>query len=460
MIRVLFVPTLSAGVSYWRMMNFREAIKRNNYAESQILWWNKRLTESHPWQFDIADPIYQARIATELEAYVREADVIVFGSVQTLPALSTIYSIRDAFPDKVIVCETDDDVTDAPAYNPASTSYRPGSEVLALTLQQMRDSDAVIVSTPYLKEVYSEFSDTIHVAQNSIDSQYWAKAQKKNNGGISIGWIGGASHDEDLRLLLPVMDIVDKECPEAKWKIVHGVPQFMRGRKNVEAVDVWSRIDRYPKFLSSMGFTIGVAPLVDNKFNRAKSNLRWLEYSAVGVPTVASNVGHFAETIKTGHDGFLAEDADQFAGHILRLIKSKELRSTIAKNAKERMATDFNVDRVAFNYVRFLEELVAHGPKKKAPAIGGGVDWDSVIPLPELSAGQELPVEILTTENASSMTSPRLEKIQSEKKSESVPKKTNENGIHEYSLVPGAMLPDVLAESLDGPHDMEFTRNE
>ena len=400
MIRVLFVPTLSAGVSYWRLYNFRESLRRNKYAESQLLWWDRKLTDSHPWQKDIADPIFNARIADELNAYVREADVIVFGSVQTIPALSTIYSIRDAYPDKIIVCETDDDVTDAPVYNPASQSYTPGSEVMGIALQQMKDADALIVSTPYLKEVYSEFCDTIHVAQNSIDTEHWGKATRKNHGGIRIGWAGGASHDEDLRILLPVMDKVGAACPEAKWVFVHGAAPFLRGRPDVECVDAWGRIDRYPKFLAHQGFTIGVAPLVDNKFNRAKSNLRWLEYSALGIPTVASNVGHFAETIKTGHDGFLAEDEDQFAAHIIELIRSKELRAKISKAAKERMATDFNVDRVAFDYARFLEKIVERGPVKKAPAIGGGVDWETVTPLPELGAGEQLPVEILTTEAA------------------------------------------------------------
>lgn len=399
MIRVLFVPTLSAGVSYWRMYNFREAMRRNKYAESQLLWWDKNLNESHPWQQEIADPMYNARIATELFAYVREADVVVFGAVQTQAALETIYTIRDLFPDKVIITECDDDLIDPPAYNPASGSFRPGSEVLDIALSQMRDSDAVIVSTPYLKEVYGEYCDNIHVATNSIDSTHWGQAKRKNHGGIRIMWAGGASHDEDLRILLPVMDKVYKYHPEAKWIMVHGAPGFVLDKPNVEDVRKWTRIDKYPKFLASMGATIGVAPLVDNKFNRGKSNLRWLEYSALGIPTVASNVGHFAETIKTGLDGFLAEESGQFADAVIKLIESKSLRGAVSRRAAERVAADFNVDRVAFDYVRFLESAVERGPQKKAPSLSSGIDWDEVTPLSEILPGQDIPVEVVTTES-------------------------------------------------------------
>jgi len=47
--------------------------------------------------------------------------------------------------------------------------------------------------------------------------------------------------------------------------------------------------------LGGWAFDIGLAPLRDNHFNRGKSNLRWLEYSALKIPTIASDVEPFKE---------------------------------------------------------------------------------------------------------------------------------------------------------------------
>jgi hypothetical protein len=33
-----------------------------------------------------------------------------------------------------------------------------------------------------------------------------------------------------------------------------------------------------------------IAPLVDNPFNRCKSNIKWLEFSALGIPMAGQNI--------------------------------------------------------------------------------------------------------------------------------------------------------------------------
>jgi hypothetical protein len=41
---------------------------------------------------------------------------------------------------------------------------------------------------------------------------------------------------------------------------------------------------------------VGIAPLLDTPFNRCKSNLKLLEYGAVGLPTIASNVTPYKDS--------------------------------------------------------------------------------------------------------------------------------------------------------------------
>ena len=46
----------------------------------------------------------------------------------------------------------------------------------------------------------------------------------------------------------------------------------------------------YPAKLASLDLDLAVAPLEHNRFNEAKSNLRVLEYGALGVPAVCSDI--------------------------------------------------------------------------------------------------------------------------------------------------------------------------
>jgi glycosyltransferase involved in cell wall biosynthesis len=380
-VRVLFIPTCNTGTSYWRQASFREAFTRLG-VEAQILWYSqwdkieeKERNNVHPWQSEIADPVYQARISGELEAYAQMADVIVLQYVSQIPALLTLYAFKDMLPHVPIVCEVDDDLTDAPHYNPGSESYGPGKQPLHLALEQIRNSDAVMTTTDYLKEVYSDYNPHVYVAENSIDSAFW-NVKGKRIPGVRVGWSGGASHQEDLRLLVPVIAefLNDKTLRDIKFVFYHYCPEFLRNFPNVEVVERWSKIDRYPKEMAALDCDVMLAPLVDNKFNRAKSNIRWLEAAALRVPCVASNVGHFAQTIRHGVDGFLANNTGDFVSHIKALALNKKLRKKVGTEAFKRTATDFNVDTVAAKYLSHLDEIIKRGPVAKAPTVRDGLD--------------------------------------------------------------------------------------
>ena len=54
-------------------------------------------------------------------------------------------------------------------------------------------------------------------------------------------------------------------------------------------------VGRYPARLAAMELDIAVAPLVDHPFNRAKSALKVLEYGALALPVVASDLEPYRE---------------------------------------------------------------------------------------------------------------------------------------------------------------------
>ncbi len=73
---------------------------------------------------------------------------------------------------------------------------------------------------------------------------------------------------------------------------VVGVPPHLG-----ESLD-WASLEDFPAQVAS--FDVGVVPLRDSKFNRAKSWLKGLEYAALGVPFVASPTAEYRKLSKLG----------------------------------------------------------------------------------------------------------------------------------------------------------------
>lgn len=378
-LNVLMVMCGNAGTAYWRMYNWWEAAHRTGKSNFHVLGWDKNEIGAAPWQFQIGDPAHQPRLFGMLYNAGVQADVIIFQRLETEWALTTFYAMRDQFPRTPILSEIDDDITDIASYNPASEHIRPGSNPTKYALAQFRNSDALIVSTPYLKEVYSEFCPHIYVVPNSIDVQKWDKAKRRNRSGIRIGWMGGASHAEDLRILESVIPRIVEKNRGVKFVFNSSqLPEFLKGVRGVEVVEKWSPIMKYPAHIASLDFDIGLAPLRDNKFNRAKSNLRWLEFAALGIPCIASNVGHFKETVRHGEDGLLASSPDEFAIHIQSLISDSKRRRAMGRAAHARIVRDFNVDKNVDIYIDAISDVLTR-PPLPAPTLDSGFDDSAAI---------------------------------------------------------------------------------
>lgn len=356
-LKALFVQTTNSGIAFYRMHNFVVSAHRRAIFDAHHLWWQKDLHTLHPWETDIRNPEMMWRITKEMQDWLVMSDVVIFQMLHLESGLELLRAMKDMCPTKPIFAETDDNFLSTPDYNSAGEFYNdPGSEMRRVAIAQFKESDGMIVSTPYLKDLYSEFNSNIHVVPNCIDFEIWDKTHKKNKSGIRIGWMGGANHDEDLRIVAPIIPRIVKQFKEVKFVFVHGLPSFMRGIEGVEYVKSWAKIDKYPQKIAEQDFDIGIAPLVDNAFNRGKSNLRWLEYSALRIPTIASNVGHFAETIKNGVDGYLVDDEKQWEERLIELILDKKKRIEMGKAANARIRKDFNTDIVTKTYHDILRQ--------------------------------------------------------------------------------------------------------
>jgi glycosyltransferase involved in cell wall biosynthesis len=381
---VLWICSEVGGVNWFRAKMPHDAYKAMfKRDDTAIIHYDPELIVRRNWEFDLYGP-KSFEIKSDILLAVGWADVVVWMGLHSPESLNLFKLCGLRYPHVKMLMEIDDYLLSSARSNPgAGELYRYGGDLAKIGLEQMRLSDGLIVSTPSLAELYRPYAKNIHVVENTVDLKLWPK--RKKNRKLTIGWIGAGSHDDDLGLIKNAVPHILAKYPDVQFSIVHGAPEFFKHKPDCEYLKdphhprynkmkkcplckgldrvLWTHdfrtIDKYPKWAASFGLDIGLAPLVDLNFTRGKSNLRWLEYSAMGTPTIASPLNHFVETIKDGETGLIVKSKDEqgWIDAIDSLIVDKDLRERIGKNARNEVKLHWSPKSMAQKYKKAIQEI-------------------------------------------------------------------------------------------------------
>jgi SAM-dependent methyltransferase/glycosyltransferase involved in cell wall biosynthesis len=373
-LRVWMGPTQTTGGVYYRMIGY--AMKMREMADTEIAFENfsfKTNDGCSSWQDKLrmnkdGHPV-SALALHHFESCLKVADPWVFQLTYHDDILALFELLKQVYPKKKFITEVDDWLFDVPPYNIASNPYKPNSEKEQIAWDQLTLSDALIVSTSFLKDSLAELftGKPIYVIPNSIDFDRWDNAKSdgeteaKKEGVVRIGYSGCANHSGDMEIVKPVLLALLDEFPNLEVIIAQDMGAFADiTHPRFRVLKRWSNIIDYPSMMKGWDLDIGIAPLRDNNFNRAKSNLRWLEYSALKIPTVASRVRPFVESITHRSDGLICATKRDWYECLKTLIEGKNARETLGQNAYDSVKERFNMDRVAEQYRATLEDI-KHG---------------------------------------------------------------------------------------------------
>ncbi len=352
--RVLFLPTNVGGVAFWRMYQFFRKMKEKG-VDAFIYNYKENANIVGEWEHRFA---YDENTRSEIYRIMKYSDINIVQYIHLPIILAVQLMFQEKFHKKFLA-EIDDEVIDTPSYNPAfKGGWTPGNPFEKVVIEHLRSSNGIITSTPFLQDYYTRFNKNINTIPNCIDFSKWPVNGKRKSKKIRIGWIGGGNHDEDLRIMLDVIPAIIGKYKNVEFYFVHGVPDYLKNLEGVQYNTGWRDIGKYPEYVASWGFDIGLAPLVVNKFNMAKSNLRWLEYSALKIPTVATRIEPYEKSIKHGETGYLCETAKDWIDNLSLLIESEKSRRDIGNNSFDYIHKHFNLDSVTDKYIKLLKEQI------------------------------------------------------------------------------------------------------
>jgi len=243
-----------------------------------------------------------------------------------------------------IIYEIDDMLFDIPDWNYASVYYNKARPVIE---QIMRSCDGMITSTAKLREIYSPYCKKISVIPNHLPKFIWGdiyestdyKDEKKK---IKILWAGSQNHFSCKSIMgdhAPgggdfgngLFDFIRKTTDKYDWHIMGAIPDEISNLKNKIHFHSWENIFQYPRKLKSIEPDICIAPLQDIEFNRGKSNIKCLEYTAVGAPAVFSDVTPYKFM------SLRASTDEQMVAHIEKLAGDIDYRARIYKKDYQRI---------------------------------------------------------------------------------------------------------------------------
>ncbi len=192
-------------------------------------------------------------------------------------------------------------------------------------IRTLRLADRVLVGSRYLAEQAKPYHSKVDILPLGLDvGRYAVSVDKPTDRCIRLVWIGSKSTLGYLKNLVPVFETLARRYPKLILRII-GDAFFDIPGMIVEKVP-WDSETRYAHLAQC---DVGLAPLPSDRFSMGKCSFKVLEYSAAGLPVVASPVGTNTDHVVEGVTGFFAERADQWVDHLVQLIEDMSLRQRI-----------------------------------------------------------------------------------------------------------------------------------
>ena len=378
--RILFIPsTLSGGVYYYRVFTPM-----------------KNLIEKYPDDFEITINNTWKYTDVEKDEIGKNFDIVCFHQ-----CLFTS-SFQEEVWKMIIYCKKQygtkfvldiDDYWDYYNNHPAREAcvFNMFPEKMMMNFKLF---DYVTTTTEYFKDIISEYfpKDKIYVFENGIskyDEQFSIKKNKSDK--LCIGLTGGSSHTEDIKQLLEFPKyLTDKQLEEIELvfcgydnknaenvvidetgKVVDRQPladkdnwwvqtenkfkQEVKHYKRIETKDIMK--GEFGKIYEDIDVLL--VPLTNNKFNRCKSELKFIEAGFTNTAVISSKVIPYSNFGVNEEDCLFVKEAtpQAWAKAIKKILRDKDLLKKIKDINSLRVKYSRNLEDITEKRYKFFSEI-------------------------------------------------------------------------------------------------------
>ena len=266
---------------------------------------------------------------------------------------------------------TDDDFDALDPETPLGKAYaeperRAAREAFA------READLVWLFTEEMASRFARFTDRIHVGRlpSFVEQHGWNEAEieaaEREPEILTIGYGGRFIHSPDLEVIVaPLTRILETFPRPVRAEFIDCVPPSLEGHPRVQHLPYFNDIQDYYDYVRHAGWALGLAPLKDTLGNRAKTNNKYREYAALGVPSVYSDMPVYASSVRHRETGYLAPHTEEgYYQAMCAMLGDQELSRSIRRNALADAATTYALLPMQQEWLREVTRLASRGDRK------------------------------------------------------------------------------------------------
>lgn len=242
-----------------------------------------------------------------------------------------------------LVIDVDDDVWN---FDPRTDSHRAWTRDMLLRLQN-NIAAADLVTTPsfHLADLLSELNPNVKVLPNYVP-EWLLRHSPRRPPWFKLGYQGARQHFLDLQ------------------EIAGDVDQFLRRHRRT-SVHIWGELDpigwpvgrvhrtrwnaSVPDYYRSLTMTVGLGPLANIPFNYAKSAVRAVEYAALGIPAMLTDVPVYREYVEDGFTGWLIPMGDPWIDRLEWAYQNRDQVDAMGKLSRK-MAENWTTEANAWKW--------------------------------------------------------------------------------------------------------------
>jgi len=262
---------------------------------------------------------------------------------------------------KPLIFETDDLLIRLPHYHPDINNLGHARLFWSFFAKHI---DGIMVSTDYLRRFYSSSNQNIEVIRNVLPPEFVGeRRQWKPGEPLHLSYHGTPTHLKDFDFLTRSLIKLKKEYNDRIACHFFGFAPH----HSIEAIPGMKVYPFEPDYLKSLarlktiGVDIGLAPLLNNDFNRSKSAVKYLEYTYAGGIGLYSNVFPYRGI----RGGFLVENnRAAWVGCLRKLIENPDIIQNEYHEALDFTHEHFRFEQECDRFYSFIRTIYQKVGKK------------------------------------------------------------------------------------------------
>jgi glycosyltransferase involved in cell wall biosynthesis len=217
--------------------------------------------------------------------------------------------------------------------------YYRAPERTALLTRYLRLANLVRVYSPALLEKIRPLNEQTLQVPAVLDWRLIGPRREASGDKVKIVYTTSRRDDHLFPIFTPALQRVMQEyAGRVEAHFLGFQPAEFQGKAGIYYRKYSPNYDRYLRGFSQAGYDIGLAPMIDDDFHRAKTNNKFREYAASGIAGIYSDVSLYSAWVEDGKSGLLVENRPEaWYAAMVRLIEDASLRRRISQIAHDRV---------------------------------------------------------------------------------------------------------------------------